>query len=551
MITKPTARRFRIRPSEFPTPAARDENEGLFDPPSDGFGDEVFPTARAASAPEGDAPARPAAGDARQDSEIEAIRREGLTGRQLRLARRVAQKHDLAATSDFDAVRLLRRAGIDPFQRGSVLDLVLSGGAEAAPGGALTTTPDSSEGPQLPQTFKPSKAPSHEQQIERERAVEIMKIQRDLSRRRRRRSALLALRLLLFVGLPTFLCGWYFYVIATPLYATRSEFVIQQAQNPAAAASGLGGLFQGSPLATSQDSITVQGYLQSREAMMRLDAEHGFRKHFSAPGIDPITRLDPDASLEDAYRTYKRNVLISYDPTEGLVKLEVIAADPETSAEFARALIRYAEGQVDQMTGRLRADQMKGARESFDEAEANMLAAQRRLVELQEKSKVLSSDLEVSLITAQIGQLDSMLTQDRLSLQQMESNANPNASRMEPLKRRIATVEAEIAGLRAKLTQGNESGVSLAQVQGDLLIAQAEVQTRQLILSQAITAMEAARSEANRQVRYLSMSVSPVPPDEPTYPRAFENTMVSMLIFAGIYLMLSMTVAILREQASA
>lgn len=551
MITKPTARRFRIRPSEFPTPAARDEDEGLFDPPSDGFGDEVFPTARAASAPEGDAPARPAAGDARQDSEIEAIRREGLTGRQLRLARRVAQKHDLAATSDFDAVRLLRRAGIDPFQRGSVLDLVLSGGVDAAPGGALTTTPDSSEGPQLPQTFKPSKAPSHEQQIERERAVEVMKIQRDLSRRRRRRSALLALRLFLFVGLPTFLCGWYFYVIATPLYATRSEFVIQQAQNPAAAASGLGGLFQGSPLATSQDSITVQGYLQSREAMMRLDAEHGFRKHFSAPGIDPITRLDPDASLEDAYRTYKRNVLISYDPTEGLVKLEVIAADPETSAEFARALIRYAEGQVDQMTGRLRADQMKGARESFDEAEANMLAAQRRLVELQEKSKVLSSDLEVSLITAQIGQLDSMLTQDRLSLQQMESNANPNASRMEPLKRRIATVEAEIAGLRAKLTQGNESGVSLAQVQGDLLIAQAEVQTRQLILSQAITAMEAARSEANRQVRYLSMSVSPVPPDEPTYPRAFENTMVSMLIFAGIYLMLSMTVAILREQASA
>ena len=49
------------------------------------------------------------------DSEIDAIRREGLTGRQLRLARRMAQLNGLPATSDFDAVRLLRLQGLDPF----------------------------------------------------------------------------------------------------------------------------------------------------------------------------------------------------------------------------------------------------------------------------------------------------------------------------------------------------------------------------------------------------------------------------------------------------
>ena len=51
-------------------------------------------------------------------------------------------------------------------------------------------------------------------------------------------------------------------------------------------------------------------------------------------------------------------------------------------------------------------------------------------------------------------------------------------------------------------------------------------------------------------MRYLSLSVSPVPPDEPTFPRAFENTLVTMLILLGIYLMISMTAAILREQVS-
>ena len=72
-----------------------------------------------------------------------------------------------------------------------------------------------------------------------------------------------------------------------------------------------------------------------------------------------------------------------------------------------------------------------------------------------------------------------------------------------------------------------------------------------MMLAQATSAMETTRIEASRQTRYLSIAVQPVAADDPTYPRAFENTLVVMLIFAGIYLMVSMTVAILREQVSA
>ena len=54
----------------------------------------------------------------------EAIQKEGLTGRQLRMARRIANEHKLSAQSDFDAVRLLRAKGIDPFQRSNHLDWI-------------------------------------------------------------------------------------------------------------------------------------------------------------------------------------------------------------------------------------------------------------------------------------------------------------------------------------------------------------------------------------------------------------------------------------------
>lgn len=558
MTMKLTVKRFRTRRSELATPVPRDDGPKLVSPKpvgpkiigddaffpnstDDGFGSQSFATARDATA--APVPSTEAGPD------IDGIRREGLTGRQLRMARRVAQKHGLPATSDFDAIRLLRNAGIDPFQTNSVLELVSS--ADGPPLGgsrALTVTPGG-DGIRLPQTMKPMQVATTEQRAEQAHISEVMKIQRDMAQRRRRKSMLLAARLFVFVLLPTILSGIYYYTIATPFYSSKTEFVIQKAEAPTA--SGLGGLLSGTPMAGAQDSIAVQGYLQSQDAMQRLDTDIGFRAHYSDPSIDPIQRLDPNASNSAAYKVYRRNVKISYDPTEGLIKMEVIAADPEVSAAISKKLIGYAEQQVFQMTERVRSDQMKGANESFEKAEAELDRANLHVVELQEKFQVLSSEVEVSLITSQIGGLETQMTQDKLSLAQMEANKTPNLARMEPLKRRIATLTEEIAALRAKLTTDSASGLSLAKVQSQLVVAQADVQTRQVLLGQSLGALEMSRTEANRQTRYLLMSVSPVVPDEAAYPRAFENTLVVMLIFAGIYLMLSMTVAILREQVTA
>lgn len=558
MTMKLTVKRFRTRRIELPPPppprpantaragvGANGPGDDAFmpGPDADGFGGGAFGTAGGPMARPGSPEAAP--------TEIDAIRREGLTGRQLRMARRLAQQHGLPATSDFDAVRLLRARGIDPFQTNAVLELV--GGAGAVAGGqegsrALTVTPGG-DGVRLPQTMKPAQLPSTETRAEQAQLAEVMKIQRDMARRRRRKSVLLFARLSVFVLLPTLMAALYFYTIATPMYAAKTQFVIQQADSPSA--GGMGGLLSKTPMATAQDSIAVQGYLQSQVAMQRLEADNGFREHFSGADIDVIQRLAPDASESAAYKLYKKNIRISYDPSEGVVKMEVTAADPQKAVEYSNALIGYAEEQVDQMTQRLREDQMKGARESYEDAEKKYQEANIRLVQLQERFKILSSEAEIGLITSQIGQLETQLTQDQLSLAQMEANQNPNKARMDPLKRRIDTLQVQIAELRSKLTDQGQDGVSLAQVQSDLLVAQADAQTRQLLLAQSLQAMETARVEANRQTRYLSVAVAPVAPDEAAYPRAFENTLVVMLIFAGIYLMISMTVAILREQVSA
>ncbi|WP_394227283.1 capsule biosynthesis protein [Paracoccus marcusii] len=524
------------------------------EPIDDGLGDFRL-TKPAAPSPEKDTQAAPPADSGDMAARLAAIRAEKLTERQLRIAKRIAALHQIEVSSAEEAVLRLRERGIDPSHRTAVGSILSSEGtrAQAAPSPNAPAVRQAPVPSILPERSpappgRPA-LPSREELTEEKRAAEIYRIQRDLARRRRRRMAMLAMRLALFVFLPTALVGIYYGRYASPLYATVSQFQIQSAES-GSGASGLSGMLGGSGLGTNQDAVAVQSYLTSRDAMLRLDEDLGFRRAFQDPSVDAIKRLPADATNEATFSLYKDSVKIGYDPTEGVLNMEVIAPDPQLSEQFSRALISYAEQLVDALTSRMRSDQMDGARETYQDAEEKMLAAQLRVQELQERLGVLDPVAESGVVMAQVSMLEGQLAEKQLELGQLQSNARPLQSRVDAVEGDIARLRDLITQTRQQLTQGNDTRNSLAAIGGELRVAEAEMLTRQEMLAAAAAQMETARIEANKQVRYLSLSIAPIPPDEATYPRAFQNTLVAFLVFSGIYLMLSLTASILREQVS-
>ena len=468
------------------------------------------------------------------DQEIAEIRQEGLTGRQLRMARRLAQKHNLAASSDYDAVRLLRKNGLDPFSRSNMLDRV-------APDSPLTTP-----GSNLPQTRPAGTTlPSTETSSPSERRFrEIGDIQKDIARRRRRKTVLMFSRLLAFVMLPTTLAGYYYFAMATPMYTTKSEFLIiasEQAGSP-------GGLLSGSQFDT-KDSTSTQSYLQSKEAMLQLEEDVGFKAVFSDPSIDPLQRLEPNPSNEEAYKLYKKYVKIGFDPTDGVIRMEVSSPDPQTSTAFSQALIKYAEEKVDGQSLRKREDQLKDARRSLEKAKQDRRDAQRALVELQETS-VLDPEGLIASLRQQISTYELELQENQLELSQLLDNPRPNEARVNGVKGNIRNLQSILQNLESRMTDIGGSSSSLAGQAAAIQIAQADLATADLILQSALQTLNQTELEASRQVRYLTTSVRPVASEDPSYPKAFENTILSFLIFSGIYLMISLTGSILREQVS-
>ncbi|MFV0512587.1 MAG: capsule biosynthesis protein [Jhaorihella sp.] len=556
MTTKPKAKKFRIRRS----PAAPSSTAGttsaaalreVRDEPAAPGGQPAGGEAGTSAAQAADNAMRGAVASAREtaaETDIDAIRREGLTGRQLRMARRVAQKHNLPATSDFDAVRLLRQAGIDPFQRANMLELVVpfrGGDADGEPG---QERPESRI--QLPQTVPAGKQtlPSTDLNPMERRMREIGDIQRDIARRRRRKLALLMTRLAFFVLLPTFIVGWYFYTVATPMYATKSEFLILKADN--SGGGGLGGLLSGTQFATSQDSIAVQSYLQSKDAMLRLDRDVGFKSHFTQPWIDPIQRLSPAPSNEEAYKIYRKYVTIGYDPTEGVLRMDVAAADPEVAAEYSRKLISYAEERVNHMSEQKREDQMRDAQLGFDDAQIERQKAQEALVALQQKGALLDPEGVIAALRGQINNVEIQLQEKQLQLAALLDNARPNQAKVDGARADVGRLQNLLTSLNERMLDASLGENSLAELSVRIQMAQADLATRDMMLQSALQQVEQTRMEANRQVRYLTTSVEPVASQEPSFPRKFENTILAFLIFSGIYLMISLTASILREQVS-
>ncbi|MEM6465837.1 MAG: capsule biosynthesis protein [Pseudomonadota bacterium] len=458
--------------------------------------------------------------------------------RHRRQALRHAQKMGLDPKDGDAAIEMLRARGIDIFTlNDSILDI-----AKAEPMDAVTLPTNAT--PTLP-SGKPEGAMTVAQ-----REIEIDRIRLELVRRRRKRLMLLWVKMFFFVFVPTALVAYYYYYKATPMYRTQSAFVIQTNTSGGGGSGGIGGILSGTGFATSQDSIVVQDYLLSKEAFLRIDEDLAYSAHFQDPGIDDIQRLAADASLDQSYDVYRRNVTIGYDPTEGVIRMEVTARTPEQSQTFAEALVTYAEERVDGLSQEARGDRVKDAEARYLEAEADMLTAQQRVLDLQQQRGVLSADAEITSQLAIINSLEVELESRRLSLAEQLDNTRPSAARVSALEREIDRLETRIAQLRAGMVTTDDNSVPIARISAELQVAETELVTRQALLQQALQAVEAAQTEADKQVRYLSMGVAPIAPQDPSSPAKFSNTALAFLLFAGVYVVMSLTVSILREQVS-
>ncbi len=475
----------------------------------------------------------------------------------LRRARRLATHYGLPFDTDDEAVDILRQHNIDPFQMPAMMH-------RAAP--SQHTQPTRSEkplqappsSPQKPFRKDAPKPPNislspgqkspqgtpHTFPNAAQRSEEILALQKSMTRRRLIQK--LFLRLSIFILLPTLAAGYYYSFIATPMYATDTAFQITTGDNTNPSSPSM---FGGSQFATTPDAIAVQTYLQSKEAMIRLQDNEGFKATFSDPAIDWWQRLPAEASFEETYKTYLKHIKIAFDPTEGMINMEISSPSPELSVLFSKALLTYAEQKIDGLSQRKQENQLSDARKSLATAEEARVDAQRQLIALQQ-STLLDPEAYATSLRAQISGLEEKALQKTIELQAFLDNANPNSSRVAGLRAEIQRLQNAKRETEAKMIAQMPNGMTLPELLARLKMAASDVATRDLMLQSALEQLRATQIQATSQSRYLTVAVEPIAPQDPAYPRHIHDTLLVFLILSGVYLIISITASILREQIS-
>ena len=357
--------------------------------------------------------------------------------------------------------------------------------------------------------------------------------------RAQQRSRVRLLAFAITVLLPTLLGGLYAFVIAADVYVSEAQFWVRS--NRQAQPSVLGGLLGAAGLSTSaEESLAVQAYARSHDAVRDLEERVGLREIYTRPEADWWRRLVEDAPLERVVEFHRRMVEVRHDERSGITTLRVHAFRADDALRAAEALLELSEDLVNRLSQRSMEDALRLARAELAEAERRAAEARGALDRFREGALELDPGQAGAAVRGIVTALEGQLAQLRAEIGQKTTFMRPDNLALAALRSRAEAIEHEIARERTRLA--GESGAIGGMIGGfERLMLQREFADRGL--GSALASLEQARVEAQRQQLYVVRVVQPQSPEEALYPRRWlllaSVTVAALLSYSVVMLLYS------------
>jgi len=144
-------------------------------------------------------------------------------------------------------------------------------------------------------------------------------------------------------------------------------------------------------------------------------------------------------------------------------------------------------------------------------------------------------------------QLEGQLASARAELTAVRRTLQPDAPEVLALRSRIAALQVQVDSQTARLSNG-ETGFAATIAAFEPLLVEKEF--AQHAYQSALTALELARIEADRQNRYVVTVARPSVPDAPTHPDGVRGVLTVTVICFMLLGVGSLLLASVREHAN-
>jgi len=352
---------------------------------------------------------------------------------------------------------------------------------------------------------------------------------------------------LLLVALPTLLTALYLYGFATGQYVSEARFLVrgrQESQSSSAigAMIGAAGFKQ-----ANEEALAVRDYLQSHDALRALNGNADLVGIYRRPEADLLARLwvaEPSAELLHYYHNSMNTV--KNDAASGITTIRARAFRPEDARLLAEEQLRMSEAFVNQLSARAREETLRIAGEELARAERRVMESQAAVTAWRQREQAVDPARSAAIGLEGLGALEASLTAARAELQEKSAYMRPDNPQIATLRNRIASLQAEIAEQRRRMTQGGQAlpGQLAAY---ERLALERDFADKQL--ASATASLETARLDAQRQQLFLARVVEPNLAEYPLYPRAGLIVISVFVVLSILYGIGWMLVAGIREHA--
>ncbi|MDH5539597.1 MAG: hypothetical protein OEY03_09345, partial [Rhizobacter sp.] len=335
---------------------------------------------------------------------------------------------------------------------------------------------------------------------------------------------------------------------ASDVYVSESRFVVRSPERQATSPLGL--IFKGAGFSRAQDdAYTIQDFILSRDAMKALDDELDLRAAYAAVSVDWLSRFGAGPwgdHLEALHLYYQKKVTVQLDANSSIAVLTTRAFSADAAHRMNLRLLELSEALVNKLNERGRQDMIRFAAAEVQAAQTKASATALALAGYRNQQGVIDPERQSAIPLQQIARLQDELVETKSQIALLERLAKDNPQ-LPVFRQRAQLLQNEIRAHAARVAGAGNGNGTLADKAADFQRLSLEKEFADKMLASALSTLEQARSDAQRQQLYLERIVLPSRPDAPMEPRRIRSIVVTLVLSLIVWGILSLLGAGIRE----
>ncbi|MTH79700.1 hypothetical protein [Paracoccus aestuariivivens] len=339
------------------------------------------------------------------------------------------------------------------------------------------------------------------------------------------RHTMLAVSFVVAVLLPAVVVASYMFLIARDQYVSEVSFVVRDDETPNMGL--LAGIGLSSVGNATTDAKMLYEYLRSPTFVAETDRQIGLRGMFARTESDPVFSLGRDATQEDLVAFWRRMVTISVDSATGMIGIEAQAFSPADARRITQEIHDAAGRLVNNVSDKARDNSVRYAERDLAKTEARLAEARIAIARFRDLNRMMDPQAAVNINSTVIAGLSQELTEAMIQLETLRAQGSADV-RLVQAQTRVDVLRSRIEDEQQSYVGGGKADVSFSAVLDGYTKLQLDLELAEKSYSLALAGVEAARSKAEQDTRYLATFVPPTEAQTATRPRRLMITLLTV-----------------------